>query len=126
MDIEKYHDRLVLGLDAKEGRLAIHGWEQEIEATAMDLANDVTDWPLAAIVYTDIATDGMLTGPNVQATKEMAQATNVPVVASGGVGSLDDLRALRQLPVQGAIVGRALYENAVTIDDALAAFEGGK
>ena len=79
---------------------------------------------MSAIVYTDIAVDGMLTGPNVQATREMAQATDVPIVASGGVGTLEHLRALRELPVQGAIIGKSLYENQFTIDEALAAFEG--
>lgn len=118
-----YHHRLVLGLDAREGKVAVAGWEQTTDTTALDIARKVTDWPLAAIVYTDIATDGMMTGPNVLATRDMAQATAVPIVASGGVGTLDHLRALRELPVQGAIIGRSLYENAFTIQDALAAFE---
>ena len=116
--------RIVLGLDARAGRLAISGWEETSESTALDIAAEVSDWPLAAIVYTDIAKDGMLAGPNIEATDQLARATNVPVVASGGVGSLDDLKSLRRLPLQGAIVGRALYENSFTIDEALAAFEG--
>jgi phosphoribosylformimino-5-aminoimidazole carboxamide ribotide isomerase len=118
-----YRGRLVLGLDAKQGHVTTDGWEQTSERTALDVAKAVTDWPLAAIVYTDIATDGTLKGPNVEATREIAQATDVPVVASGGVGTLDDLSALRKLPIQGAIVGKALYENAFTIDEALKAFE---
>ena len=89
------------------------------------MARSVSDWPLAAIVYTDIATDGTMKGPNVEATRQIAQATSVPVVASGGVATLEDLRALRELPIQGAIVGRALYENAFTIEEALAVFESG-
>ena len=125
MDETAYHGRIVLGLDARAGRLAISGWEVAVEATALDVAGAVSDWPLAAIVYTDIARDGMLAGPNTEATAELADATKVPVVASGGVGSLDDLRALRQLPIQGAIVGRALYENTFTVDEALAVFERG-
>lgn len=118
-----YRGRLVLGLDAKHGKVTTDGWEQTSDRTAMDIAIAVTDWPLAAIVYTDIATDGTLQGPNVQATREIAQATHVPIVASGGVGSLDDLRALRKLPIQGAIVGKALYENKFTIHQAIEAFE---
>ncbi len=119
-----YRGRLVLGLDAKHGQVTTDGWEQTSEQTALDVAKAVTDWPLAAIVYTDIATDGTLKGPNVPATREIAEATHVPIVASGGVGTLDDLIALRELPIQGAIVGKALYENAFTIDQAIQAFEG--
>ncbi|MBI1371863.1 MAG: 1-(5-phosphoribosyl)-5-[(5-phosphoribosylamino)methylideneamino]imidazole-4-carboxamide isomerase [Phycisphaera sp.] len=118
-------DRLVLGLDARKGKLAIAGWEQTLELTAVEVARRVTDWPLAAIVYTDIATDGTLAGPNVEATREIAEATRVPVVASGGVGTLEHLRDLRPLPIQGSIVGRALYDGAMTIDDALAVLERG-
>ncbi|MEE9212310.1 MAG: 1-(5-phosphoribosyl)-5-[(5-phosphoribosylamino)methylideneamino]imidazole-4-carboxamide isomerase [Phycisphaeraceae bacterium] len=118
-----YHGRLVLGLDARAGKVAVSGWQEQLEATAVEIAQRVTDWPLAAIVYTDIATDGTLMGPNIEATRRIAEATRVPIVASGGVGSLDHLRALRQLPIQGAIVGRALYDCVFTIDEALTLFE---
>jgi phosphoribosylformimino-5-aminoimidazole carboxamide ribotide isomerase len=118
-----YRGRLVLGLDAKNDRLAVSGWEKTTAATPLDIARKVTDWPLAAIVYTDIATDGTLAGPNIDATRRIAQATHVPIVASGGVGTLDHLRALRTLPIQGAIVGRALYEGAFTPAQAVEAIE---
>ena len=117
-------DRIVLGLDARKGKLAVSGWETQVEATALEVAQRVSGWPLAAIVYTDIDTDGTLAGPNVQATRDMAEATDVPVVASGGVGTLEHLRTLRELPIQGAIVGRALYDGAFTIDQALEVLEG--
>ncbi len=119
-----YRGRLVLGLDAREGMLAVSGWEKTTNVSAIDIAKKVGDWPVAAIVYTDIATDGTMKGPNVEATREMAQATHVPIVASGGVGTLAHLRALRELPIQGAIIGRSLYEGAFTIEEALEAFEG--
>ena len=119
-----YRGRLVLGLDAKQDRLAVSGWEKTTAATPMDIARKVTHWPLAAIVYTDIATDGTLAGPNLASTRRLAEATHVPVVASGGVGTLDHLHELRKLPIQGAIVGRALYDGAFTITQALAALEG--
>ncbi|XAL99822.1 1-(5-phosphoribosyl)-5-[(5-phosphoribosylamino)methylideneamino]imidazole-4-carboxamide isomerase [Phycisphaeraceae bacterium D3-23] len=119
----RYQGKVVLGLDAKEGRAASDGWEQTSDDRAVDIAGRVTGWPLAAIVYTDIAVDGMLTGPNVEATRAMAEATDVPVVASGGVGTLDHLRALRPLPLQGTIIGKSLYENRFTIDEALNAYE---
>lgn len=123
MQQEKYHNRIVLGLDARKGKIAVAGWLQTTETTALEVAQKVTDWPLAAIVFTDIATDGTLAGPNVESTLEMAQATRVPIVASGGVGTPDHLRELRKLPIQGAIVGRALYEGTMTIDQAIAALE---
>ncbi|MEM0915834.1 MAG: HisA/HisF-related TIM barrel protein, partial [Planctomycetota bacterium] len=119
-----YRGRLVLGLDARDGKLAVAGWEQTTDRLAVDVARAVTDWPLAAIVYTDIATDGMLTGPNIPETRKLAEATHVPVVASGGVGTLDHLAALAHEPVAGAIVGRALYEGKFTIAEALHAYEG--
>ena len=122
---DRYRGKLVLGLDAKAGMAATDGWEQTTTDSAVDVAGKTRGWPLAAIVYTDIATDGTLKGPNVPATAEICGATDVPVVASGGVGTLEHLTALRALPVQGAIVGRALYENTVTIEDALKTFEGG-
>ena len=118
-----YQHRVVLGLDAKDGMAASDGWEQTSDQSAIDIAKQVNGWPLSAIVYTDIAVDGMLTGPNAQATAEMAAATDVPIVASGGVGTLEHLRELKKLNVQGAIIGKSLYENKFTIDEALAAFE---
>jgi phosphoribosylformimino-5-aminoimidazole carboxamide ribotide isomerase len=121
---DRFPQRLVLGLDARDGRLAVAGWEEELSKTALDVAREVSDWPLAAIVFTDIATDGTLAGPNLAATRSMAEATHVPIVASGGVGTVDHLHALRQLPVEGVIVGRALYDGTVTIDEALQAVEG--
>ena len=111
-----YRGRLVLGLDARDGKLAVDGWEQTTDTTAVDVAARVSDWPLAAIVYTDIATDGTLEGPNIQQTKAVCEATHVPIVASGGVGTLQHLRDLRDLPLQGAIIGRSLYDNRLTID----------
>ena len=121
-----YHGRIALGLDARNGKLALSGWEQQTEMDAIELAATVSDWPLEAIVYTDIATDGTLAGPNLEALGAVAKATQVPVVASGGVGSLDDLRRLRCLPIAGAIVGRALYEDRMTVEEALAVFEAGQ
>ncbi len=119
-----YARKIVLGLDAKNGQLAVAGWEESSGQSALEVAMRVSDWPLGAIVYTDIATDGTLAGPNVEATQRLAQATHVPVVASGGVGSLDHLRALRALPLQGIIVGKAIYENKFTVAQAIEVVEG--
>lgn len=121
--MDKYAGKLVLGLDAREGKLAVSGWEQTTETTALEIAERVTDWPLSAIVYTDIATDGTLQGPSVEGTHQMAQATKVPIIASGGVGTVEHLHALKPLPIEGVIVGRALYDKAFTIEQALEAVE---
>jgi phosphoribosylformimino-5-aminoimidazole carboxamide ribonucleotide (ProFAR) isomerase len=94
-----------------------------LDVIAVEIARRVTDWPLAAIVYTDIATDGTMKGPNLDATNQIAAATSVPIVASGGVGTLDHLRLLRGLPLQGVIVGRALYEGAFTVEQAIQILE---
>jgi phosphoribosylformimino-5-aminoimidazole carboxamide ribotide isomerase len=119
-----YRGRLVLGLDARQGKLAVSGWEQTTEASATEIVAEVSDWPLAAIVYTDIATDGTKQGPNLKALGEMVAATYTPIVASGGVGTLEDLQHLAELRLQGVIVGRALYDGAFSLEEALATVEG--
>jgi phosphoribosylformimino-5-aminoimidazole carboxamide ribotide isomerase len=124
MKHKPYHGKVVLGLDAKNGLVATRGWEKVMDRTAFDIARDVKGWPLAAIVYTDIAMDGTLKGPNYEATAQMAESTDVPVVASGGVGTLDHLRKLKQLKIQGAIVGKAIYENKFTVEEARQLLEG--
>lgn len=121
-----YRGRLVLGLDARQGMLAVKGWQQQTQTTAIDVARQVNDWPVPAIVYTDIATDGTMKGPNLDATRQIAEATHVPIIASGGVGTLDHLRALAKLPIAGVIVGKAIYEGAFTVEQALDVLERGK
>lgn len=113
--------KIVLGLDARGGRLAVHGWRDAVEATPAQVAERVRGWPLAAIVYTDIDRDGMLGGPNFQATAEVIAATDVPVIASGGVSSLEDVRRCRQIGCAGAIVGKAYYEGRLDLAEAIAA-----
>jgi phosphoribosylformimino-5-aminoimidazole carboxamide ribotide isomerase len=120
---QDYRGHIVLGLDARAGKLAVSGWQTTTDASVLDIAALVSTWPLAAIVYTDIAVDCMMQGPNLEATAELARNTNVPVIASGGIATLDDLRALRKLPLTGAIVGRALYDGAFSVAEALAVFE---
>lgn len=117
-------DRLCLGLDARDGKLAIHGWTEQAPDTAADLARRVQGAPLAAIIYTDIARDGMLVGPNFAATAELIAATDVPVIASGGIGSLEDVLQCRKIGCAGAIVGRAYYEGKIDLAEAVAAAAG--
>jgi phosphoribosylformimino-5-aminoimidazole carboxamide ribotide isomerase len=117
----RFPGKLVLGIDAREGRVATQGWLSTSEVTATELALALADLPLAAIVYTDIATDGMLQGPNLAGLAEMQAAASVPVVASGGVTTADDVAAVARLGLAGCIIGRALYEGTLTLPDALAA-----
>jgi phosphoribosylformimino-5-aminoimidazole carboxamide ribotide isomerase len=107
--------RIALGLDARAGRLAIQGWTRQADVTAVELATRVRGWPLGAIIYTDILRDGMQEGVNLEATAEVIAATDVGVIASGGVAGLDDLRACRRIGCAGAIVGRAYYEGRVDL-----------
>lgn len=116
----KWPGQLVLGLDARNGRVATDGWLETSDVSAVALAEQFADEPLAAIVYTDIATDGMLTGPNVPAVIEMCQAVSGPVIASGGIQSADDVRRLTDTGAAGCIIGRALYEGTMTLEEALA------
>lgn len=113
-----YPGRLVLGLDARDGRVATGGWLDVSTVEAVELAERFDDLPLAAVVYTDIARDGMLAGPNLPATEAIARRLRTPVIASGGVGTLDDLERLATLPVAGCIVGRALYEGCFQLGEA--------
>lgn len=111
--------RIVLALDAKDGLVATRGWTETTGRRATDVAREVSDLPLGALLYTDVARDGMLQGPNFEQTRQLAEAGKVPVIASGGVGTIDHVRKLRELPVWGAIVGRSLYEGTVDLREAV-------
>jgi phosphoribosylformimino-5-aminoimidazole carboxamide ribotide isomerase len=115
----KYPERLALGVDARDGLVATDGWLETSSVHAVDLVQQFEGDPLAAIIYTDIATDGMLQGPNVAAMREMQQAVSHPVIASGGVTIADDVAQLAAAGLAGAIVGRALYAGTLTLEDAL-------
>lgn len=116
----KYPGKIVLGIDAKNGMVATHGWLDVSHTSALDLAKSLAHLPLAGLVYTDISRDGMLQGVNAPAMAEMCRASSLPVIASGGVTTLDDIRALAVLPLAGCIVGRALYEGRVDLKEMLA------
>lgn len=117
----KFPGRLVLGIDARDGRVATGGWLETSRVAAAALARQFAQQPLAAVVYTDIAADGMLAGPNLAAMAEMQAAVDLPVIASGGVTTKEDVARLAAVPVAGCIIGRALYEGILTLPDALAA-----
>jgi phosphoribosylformimino-5-aminoimidazole carboxamide ribotide isomerase len=112
--------RIAVGIDARGGMVATRGWATRTEIGAVDLARRLADAGVGAIVYTDIDRDGVMAGPNIEATSALARAVEVPVIASGGVASLADLAALHDTGhVSGAVVGRALYDRAIDLDEAL-------
>lgn len=121
---KEYGDRIAVGIDARDGMVATHGWTEVGEKPAVDFAIEMEAAGVKTIIYTDIKRDGMLKGPNIEATKKIAQAVqSVEIIASGGVSSLDDiknLKTLEPLGVTGAIVGKALYTGDLQLEDAIA------
>ncbi len=117
----KFPGRLVLGIDAREGRVAVRGWRETSAVAAAELARQFAGVALAAVIYTDIAADGMLAGPNLAALAEMLAAVDAPLLASGGVTSKEDVARLAATGVAGCIIGRALYEGTLSLPEALAA-----
>ena len=120
--LDKFGDRVVVGIDAKDGFVALKGWVEKSKRKAIDFSREMQAMGVKRIIYTDINKDGMLAGPNLKATKEMACALKIPVIASGGVTSLRDIEKLRRLErhgVEGAIVGKALYSGAMDLKEAV-------
>lgn len=117
----EFPGKIAVGIDARNGRVATKGWAEETDVMVTDLAKSFEDAGVSAIIYTDINRDGAMQGPNVEATAELARAVSIPVIASGGVSSIEDLIALRDCGVQlnGAISGRALYDGAIDLKEAL-------
>jgi phosphoribosylformimino-5-aminoimidazole carboxamide ribotide isomerase len=119
---ERFGEQVIVGIDASDGRVAVDGWTRVLDLDAIALARDAAAAGAAAIIYTDIARDGTQNGPNLWSTEAVAKAAGIDVFASGGVGSLDDIRQLATVPdLAGVIVGRALYSGAVDLGAALAA-----
>lgn len=115
----EFNRKIVLALDAKEGVVATRGWTASSGQLAVDIARRVSPWPLGAILYTDVAKDGMMSGPNYEQTRKLAEAGKVPVIASGGVGNMQHIRLLKPLPIWGVILGRSLHEGVVDLGEAI-------
>jgi phosphoribosylformimino-5-aminoimidazole carboxamide ribotide isomerase len=124
-----YPGKIAVGLDARDGKVAVEGWAETSELSALDIARRFEDVGVAAIIYTDIARDGLLTGLNLDATIALAEAISIPVIASGGLGSIDDIKGLlspRGAKLEGAIAGRALYDGRLDAAEALALIRAAK
>ena len=117
-------DKIVVGIDAKNGIVATDGWEKLSNYNAVQLALDMKEIGIRTIIYTDILRDGMLSGPNVEHTKEMVEKTGMDIIASGGVSCMKDLDDLDSIPVYGAIIGKALYENRIHLGEAVKKYMG--
>lgn len=119
----KYPGKVAVGIDAKNGMVATRGWVEATSLTATDLALRMRDLGVKTVIYTDVSRDGMMQGPNVEATRALIGATGMEIIGSGGVSAIDDLLHFRDAGCAGAILGKALYEKAFTLADALAAVQ---
>ncbi|NLY44159.1 MAG: 1-(5-phosphoribosyl)-5-[(5-phosphoribosylamino)methylideneamino]imidazole-4-carboxamide isomerase [Clostridiaceae bacterium] len=117
--VDRYKEKIAVGIDAKDGKVAIEGWESISEFSALSLGEKMQQMGVKTIIYTDISCDGMLQGPNFDAMREMAEYLSVDVIASGGVSSLQDILELKKTGVSGVIVGKALYTENIKLEEAL-------
>ncbi len=118
--LKQYGEKIAIGIDARHGFVATEGWLETSQVLAEDLAEEMAKYGARTFIFTDISRDGMLTGPNTEACMRIAKAANANVIASGGVGTLSDIEALEQAELSGAIIGKALYTNRFTLEQALA------
>ena len=119
---DAYSGRIILGIDANDGKVAVQGWTEQTSESAIDIARRYEGYGLAAIVYTDIKRDGMETGVNIEATRNLSQLVKIPVIASGGVSSMQDIERLREVEkygISGVIIGKALYSGAISLKEAI-------
>lgn len=121
--VKLYGDKIAVGVDAKNGLVAIKGWEEVSDITAVDLCLKMKELGVKTIIYTDISKDGMMCGPNISATKELIEKTGLNIIASGGVSKLEDLENVNNINAQGVIIGKALYNGAINLKDAINKFE---
>lgn len=118
----RFPGKIAVGIDAKDGKVAVAGWVEVTEQKASEMAKQLQGIGVSAIIYTDISRDGMLSGPNLEATGELAQSINIPVIASGGISTMEDILRIKEmegLGVEGAIIGRALYDGSLDFREAL-------
>ena len=117
--VSKYKEKIVVSIDAKNGKVALRGWELVSKVDSIDLCKELEEIGVKTIVYTDISKDGMLEGPNFEIYKLLSQKTSLNIIASGGISSIDDIKKLKNMNIYGAITGKALYDNKVELKEAL-------
>ncbi|PHV71020.1 1-(5-phosphoribosyl)-5-[(5-phosphoribosylamino)methylideneamino]imidazole-4-carboxamide isomerase [Sporanaerobium hydrogeniformans] len=116
-------EKIVIGVDAKGGKVAIEGWLEVTDTTALEFCKELESMGVKTVIYTDIAKDGMMQGPNIEETAKLVEATKLDIIASGGVSSLEDLERLEVIGVHGAIIGKALYIGAIDLEEAVKRFQ---
>lgn len=119
---QKFPNRISIGIDVKDGKIAIRGWKDTIDSTALEFCQQLDDWGVRNIIFTDIKTDGTLKGPNIEAVKRLLQKVNLPVIASGGISNMEDLAQLAKLEplgLEGVIIGKALYTKDIDLQQAI-------
>lgn len=124
LSVSTFGNRIAVGLDAIDGFIAIEGWTKKTDVKALEFAKKLENMGVDTIIYTDISKDGMLEGPNLIETKKIIDKTNLNVIASGGITSLDDLKLIKKINASGAIIGQALYRGKIAIEDALVIGDG--
>ncbi len=121
--VRTYGDKIAIGIDAKEGKVAISGWEEISDVTAVSLCVKMADIGVKTVIYTDISKDGMMTGPNISATKQLIDLSGMDIIASGGVSSLRDLDDIKAIGASGVIIGKALYQGAIDLSKAIQLYQ---
>lgn len=124
--VKLYGDKIAVGIDAKNGMVAITGWEEVSDISALDLCLKMKKIGIKTVIYTDISKDGMMCGPNIEATKELIEKTGLDIIASGGVSSMMDLENVNRINAQGVIIGKALYNGALNLKEVVEKFEKGE
>ena len=121
--VKVYGDKIAVGIDAINGRVAIHGWEKVSNVSAIDLCKNMKELGVKTIIYTDISKDGMMIGPNIEGTKEIVEATGIDIIASGGVSSVLDIEKADEAGAHGVIIGKALYQGSINLTEVVNRFE---
>lgn len=119
----RFGKRVVVSIDAQEGKVAMQGWREITSVPACRLAEEVEKLGANRVIYTDISRDGTLSGPNIEGVREIVEKVNIPVIASGGISSLEDIESLSKLPIEGIIIGKALYTGAVNLEEAIKRYQ---
>jgi phosphoribosylformimino-5-aminoimidazole carboxamide ribotide isomerase len=121
--LKYYVDRIAVGIDARDGQVAIRGWVEKTRIESVEFGKQLYDMGVDTVIYTDISRDGMLKGPNIEATRAMIEETGLNIIASGGASTLEDIKSVKKIGARGFIIGQALYTGAIKLEDALG-FEG--